>query len=399
MTTGTSPEAAARHWAAELLGVPEDASPPEARRAYFRKVRESDFLPPRSWRRALRVFEGASTEPDEEWLVANEGRLRAEAAAFAEAFFTLPVPQRRERWQALHSACADIPPLLAQLEALKAGLEIETEGLPRDESHYGRLVEHLLQSSLLPLVGRYASRQAFLRRIEESSTRADRKAMEKAAQYLLAERPVIAALDVGLVRHVANLRGQLQRERKIRRQRVAARGGFSSGSSWWWVFVVFAFVSVLLHLRTSSENSSPGPLPRPNFSAPQDHQLPKGLENMRRQVVIDPETGAQLLLLVPSNMPPLYDLLDPSQFDVEYDSFANVQLFLFSRRSSSTITGPDGLPVFPSKPIPMGESTLSMMGVSQEQLNNLSARAAAKKQTGSVGRTPSKAPAGGNARP
>jgi hypothetical protein len=59
MTTGTGPDtdSVARRHAAELLGVAPNASPAEARRAYYRKVRESDFLPPPFLQRALRVFD------------------------------------------------------------------------------------------------------------------------------------------------------------------------------------------------------------------------------------------------------------------------------------------------------------------------------------------------------
>src|SRR5262249_3835460 len=126
MTTGTNPDvsAVARRWAAQLLGVQEGASSGEARRAYFRKLRESDFLPPRSLNHALRILDGmlAPAEPDEQWLFEEEGRLRAEVTSIAEEFFALPVTQRRERWDALLSKCQRVSPLMARRQSLKAGL-------------------------------------------------------------------------------------------------------------------------------------------------------------------------------------------------------------------------------------------------------------------------------------
>ena len=90
MTTGTSPDVAtaARRRAAELLGVGENASPGEARRAYFRKVREHDFLPPPSLYRALRILERIGSKEARDLLErlsrgASESSLTSEAHAAA----------------------------------------------------------------------------------------------------------------------------------------------------------------------------------------------------------------------------------------------------------------------------------------------------------------------------
>src|SRR5262249_25610102 len=158
---------------------------------YFRKLRESDFLPPRSLRQALRILDGtpAPAEPDRQWLFEEEGRLRAEVTSFAEEFFTLPVTQRRQRWDALLSSCQRVPPLVARLQALKAGLNVENQSLPLDKSLHGQLAEHLLQSFPLPPLTRAASRQAFLCQIEAPSAASSHKLWEQAARYLRAEWP------------------------------------------------------------------------------------------------------------------------------------------------------------------------------------------------------------------
>ena len=126
MTTGISPDVPpACRWAAEMLGVPEDAAGAEARGAYFRKLRENDFASPGSLHHALRLLEGQKepAELNEEWLLEEEGRLHAEIESFAEEFFNLTAKQRRERWEALLCRCESAPALAARLQNLKiAGL-------------------------------------------------------------------------------------------------------------------------------------------------------------------------------------------------------------------------------------------------------------------------------------
>ena len=211
-----------------MLGVPENAPSAEARRTYFKKVRENDFLAPRSLHHALRVLEGKKqpAESDEEWLLEEENRLRAEIDLFAAGFFSLPASQRLERWNALLSRCKIASPLTARLQTLKAGLEVEVKSLP---SFQGRLAEQLLQSFPLPPLAQTASRQAFLRQIEDASAFADRSSWEKAARYLRAEWPALADLDRESVQHIAKLRSRLKRKKTMhqrgQRQRASGRRG------------------------------------------------------------------------------------------------------------------------------------------------------------------------------
>jgi hypothetical protein len=387
--------------------VPENASSAEARRAYFRQVRESDFLPPRSWYHALRVLEGKPipTELDQEWRLEEECRLRAEVEAFAEEFFRLPVSQRRQRWEALLSRCQGVLALTARLQALKAGLEVEGQGLLPDQVFHGRLVEQLLHAFPLPPLAHAASRQAFLRQIEGSSAAADQRSWEKAARYLRAEWPALAALDRELVKDVSRLRSRLKQRMKMRqrslRQRLArcerlAATADSSGnkSPWWVLFVLIGAVSALVRGLQQPNNSSSSRVPSPNYTVPRDLKGFPNLEDLRRMPPA-PKDGVN-----PHQpffeTPPIDELLDPSQYDVALVDSKIPRLLRFTPRPDATtilgLNGPQGNKV---QPLLFGETALKLMGVSREQMDALCSRAAGKHPDG----TPKTPPAEAGPRP
>jgi hypothetical protein len=381
MTTGTNPDVspARRRWAAAVLGVSEDASRTEARRAYLRKLPDSDFLPPRCCQEALRVLAGrpAAAESDEEWLVEEESRLGAEVASFAAEFFNLPVPQRRQRWEALLSGCRDVPPLVARLQALKAGLEVENRVLPADPPLLGRLAGHLLEAFPLPPLARAASRQEFLRWLEGSPAESH-KLWEKAVRYLRAEWSALAALDDELVRHVAELRSRRNRRRKLHcrsQQQLLETATPGSNRTPWKAITIVALIVVIVPALLSAlqvlDNSPSPPAPSPGYSRPREDVGPKDLENLRLRIVTDPKTGQTSIHSVP---PPLHELFDPSKYDVEIiNPEVGGRVLRCTPRLGSATTGPAGQPVL------VGEATLRLLGASREQIDALCSRAVAPK--------------------
>jgi hypothetical protein len=376
MTTGTSPDrgTAARRWAAELLGVQENTPPVEARRAYFRKLRENDFLPERSLHHAALILEGkpVPAEVEDELLLEEESRLHADVESFAEELFKLPPSQRRERWHRLFSRCRSALPLMTRLQALKAGLDVDTAQMPLDQSARDWLVAHLLESFPLRPQAQAAARQAFLREIEG---RSDHKAFENAARYLLAEWPTLAALDKQLLQYIAKLRSHLKRRWKNRvrnrgyRETVTPAGTKGKDELRklivWAVLLAVALwfkLSILPSLKPSDGSSSSRP-PAPGYSAPND--------SMRF-------------------IPPIEDLLDPSKFDVEIVGSHRLRILRFTPRPSSTVTGSSGPQANDMGPVLIGEAALRLRGVSKEQVDLLFSRAAKKKP---LDRTPKADPA------
>jgi hypothetical protein len=395
MTTGINPDVGpiARRWATRLLGVDENASRAEARRAYFKMLRKSDFLPPRSLPHALRILDGkrGPAELDEEWLLAEEGRLRADVESFAAEFFTLPATQRRERWDALFSRCETVSPLTARLQALKAGLDVEVKSLP---SFHGLLAEQLLQSFPLAPLAQAASRQAFLREIEEPSA-GDHASWEKAARYLLAEWPALASLDREFVQHVAKLRSRVKRKRSMQqrnqrqreamhlrsmRQRLAPVAAGKKRSAWWVLAISVSMLGMVIRGITSY-HSSPPVAPSPSYS---------------------PDSSVRSVL---TQQPPIDDLLDPSKYDIEILGQAPSRILHFTPRPHPTTTGPNGSQPNNHQLLVYEESYFRLMGVSQEQINVLVSRAAEKrpdgvpKTPGEVGPKPPKSTPGNSTRP
>lgn len=359
MTSGVDPDE--RQWAAELLGVEPTATPTAARRAYFRKVRENEFVPPRSLDRALHIFDPrhGQAASDEEGSLEQERRLRADVEAFATDFFKLSPRARCERWDELLSQCRGSAPLTARLEALAAGLEVEPPSLPTEQRCRDELIGHLLQTFPLSTLPQATARQAFLRQVEGASFEAQ-VAWEHAARHLLAEWPLLAELDRQLVEDTAGLRNLLKRRLKQQqrhRQPAATSAGSSSGGSWWWVGAVVLVMSGLFRGVNDSSKRSPAP-PSYNFHVPQHPESQESIHELLRRV-------SQPKPFPRSEMPPLRELLDPAKYRV---------IFLVPSEGLIVQFVPLGTTEEPVRPLIFSEAALRLLGASREQLEELHVR-------------------------
>jgi hypothetical protein len=397
MTTGTNldVQAVMRRWAAGVLGVLENASSVEARRAYFRKARGSAFVPSRSLQHALRILDGEplSAERNEEWLLEEEGRLRTEVESFAVEFFTLSVTQRRERFEALLSRCPGASPLGARMQSLKAGLEVEIQSSPFGGSFQDQLAEQLLHSFPLPPLALATSRQAFLRKIEEPSAAAHRKLWEKAARYVLAEWPAIAALDPELVQQVVRLRRRLKRQSRRHRRSLRNRPAAAAGNGkkkpwallWIWCLVGGGILRGLLGLIPSNNSSMPR-APSFNYSIPPGGKGLPRLDELRGRILNNLKNGTKSLPLL-LNLPTIDELLDPATFDVEIIHVTGSRFLQFTPRPGSIIAG-KGPQATHGQPMLIEEATLILRGVSDEQMSVLFSRAAKAKPSDSTLKAP-----------
>lgn len=216
---GQSISDAGRRWAAGLLGVAEDAPLSEARRAFFRLVRENNFVAPRPVQRAFRILHGDLTviEPDDELLIAEEERLSAHVESFATNLFSHSMEERRRRWNSLASQCQGIPPLCVRLQDLKPSLDIDMESLPEEGSGARALVALLLELFPMPPLARATSRQYHIRGIEASTPTGHRQ-IERTARYLATIWPELVVLDEPLVLHLAELRRCIKKQARLRKQ-------------------------------------------------------------------------------------------------------------------------------------------------------------------------------------
>src|SRR4051794_20923849 len=110
-TKAPDPSPPLRRWAAGRLGIAPEADAGAARAALLRRLPGDDFVPPPDVHAAGRLVVGRPWGPVAEAaaFAADAGRLGPEVEAFAECFWSLPVPERRRRWRELSEACAGVP--------------------------------------------------------------------------------------------------------------------------------------------------------------------------------------------------------------------------------------------------------------------------------------------------
>ena len=260
------------------------------------------------------------------------------------------------------------------------------------QSHQGLLAEQLLHSFPLVPTAQAASRQAFLREIEEPSA-ADHRLWEKAARYVLAEWPALASLDQGLVRDMTKLRSRIRRKRTVRqrgrRQRPAPVAVRRKAKPWWLLVIPFAMLGgIMTHLE--HHNSSPSGTPLPGYPAPLDVMRLPGLENPGGRDVAPPQPGTNPPQPVLLQQPLIYDLLNPSKFDIEALGQGPSRILRFTPRPGTTISSPYGPRPNTGPPLNYGEAALVLMGLSREQINTLFSRAAKAKHPEAAAPTPPK---------
>jgi hypothetical protein len=199
MTTGTPPESSNSvlcRWAAEQLELPADVSAKESRSAFMQRLRDEDFMPPRSWQQASRALLGgvASENVAARAFNEEEGRLRSVVETFAVEFFSLDVPMREQRWRELRDQCAFSPPLTARLRSLERGLRVSGES-PMANPSQQELAGYVRELFVLGPRARAARRQKLLHELTHES----RQPLANAADVFRSEHPMIAALERDLV--------------------------------------------------------------------------------------------------------------------------------------------------------------------------------------------------------
>jgi hypothetical protein len=346
-------------------------------------------VPLPSLRRALRVLD-PSQRPggaDGDWLLAEEVRLREEVDSFAADFFDLPVAERGRQWESLVSECRDFPPLAGRLRALKAGLEVEPPSLPPDQLGGGapgplaELADQLVQSFPLPPVAKAASRQAFHRRTETDTSDSAEASWEQAARYLLAEWPALAALDRELVEEVANLRNRLKQraESRLRHLPKPANAPAPNGKgSSWGVYAVLVVVFAIARTGMNSNDSSSSRTPAPVYRPPPPPLSPELEDLLRRARAPQPVEGPAQFPT--DELPPIRELLNSSEYDVEVIKAGGARMLCFTPRSGSKEGGLRFGPANSGQPIVYGEATLRLRGFSRNEVNALFSQAERKQR-------------------
>src|SRR5947209_14546694 len=113
-----------RQHAADELGVPPDAVPADARAAFLRRLPAAGFVPAPPLCAAAAVLTGRAVPGAADAESTESAGLRAEVAAFAKSFWSIPPADRRARWQSLAARAANDPLLAGRVRRLEAGLDL-----------------------------------------------------------------------------------------------------------------------------------------------------------------------------------------------------------------------------------------------------------------------------------
>jgi hypothetical protein len=189
-------------WAAEQLGL--SGGGPAARRAALAiQLQHHNFLPPADWQALARVAQARVAQAQrpptvmtttEGLLTGRRDVLRHEVEEFCTEFFRLNPAARRRRHAELVSACASHKPLLAHVNALAGGLNIECGSPGASESpEVDGLFNVMLELFVLRPHNRAIARHVFLQQI-----RPEPRKWATAARVLSQLAPEVARLDAVL---------------------------------------------------------------------------------------------------------------------------------------------------------------------------------------------------------
>ena len=162
-------------WALEMLEIPAGATTRAVRAAMIAQLEDSEFVPPPVVAEALQVLApysagtagkgSAQAKPlppanAVSFHLQRERQLRETVDAFAEQFFSLPVPERQATWSQLIEQAQGFPPIMLRLESLRPGLTVAREAIESTEHRI--LAEACLQMFVMRPARRAAARNTLL---------------------------------------------------------------------------------------------------------------------------------------------------------------------------------------------------------------------------------------------
>jgi len=319
-----------QRWATDQLGLPPTATAGAARTLLRDRLRDEDFVPPLRWQQAVQVLgekRAPGQLPPATVLHDEERRLDEVVSEFAGKFFTLPVDERRARWQELLDQGLAQPLIQQRLRALEPGLKVVPQpvtGGPACEE----LAEQARELFTLHGTMKAVRRQAFLTRARPRIAE-----YERAAQQLARNAPAVALPEPLLIEYLANWGARQFAEQADRTQTLqaahATRGsgdGDGKGKGWIAIALILGALSLIRAATSSSSgrNYTPTYAPPPTLpflppvNAPDNEGVRAFLErnradralayaDLRRAVEAQAPQGPavieRLQLLLPAEMP------------------------------------------------------------------------------------------------
>jgi hypothetical protein len=283
MTTGIEPEPAEwrTRWAAGQLGLSPDASGPEARAAFLRRLPEWEFMPPVGAHRALELLKGCPVrgtdhaQAEFEALLAEQERLRAEVEGFAGRFWQLSTDERVTIWNRLSQGCGAFPALRERLQRLVPGLHLELLSEPPEDMHVKMLAQGVQELFVLRPAEQARKRREHLRRL-----RRDFSAWRDAVRRVRVNFPEVAALGEPFLSELETVERPRKRQPTPRKKSTDLTRKIIHP---WWAAPLTILVLMLLRGVGDPSRTVPSRSPPPfKFNRFPDPQLPGAAPGRKR---------------------------------------------------------------------------------------------------------------------
>jgi hypothetical protein len=266
---------ASLRYAAEVLDLAPDVSAELARTAFLDHLSEENFLPTPIEREAFEVLIGRKSLDlcpllAESMRRSKQEQLQPKVEQFAAAFFSLPVAERRQRWQELRADCGDGGPLGAQLERLQRGLSIDPAALRVRSSDVERLVKHILELFVLHPRLEPIRREALVANLRGASKKGLGQWPE-AVRQLKRRYPEVAALAPVLLAQLAPPRERTTPKRQSAPVApVSKKTAGNPRQTWFPLIFVVAVVGGVIRMM----NQAPSERPEPSITTPPFPTIP-----------------------------------------------------------------------------------------------------------------------------
>jgi hypothetical protein len=239
--------------AANLLGVPPEASPSEARRAFLQRLGRIEFVPPAEWCAGLNGLDGSARAGGfrcalEVTAHSCDDTLRADLQAFISDFWQMSPGSRTDRWTALYDRSRNRPAIRIHVDQLAAGLEIESREFAELNGVSSLLAAIIRDTFPLSPLARAAERNARVATLEGFA------GWRITVRAFRTSYPRLAALDADLLRRLEEISRADEQPAPARPYQPTTTGKNES-KTWWPTYLIF-FVAIGIFRAAFSSSST-----------------------------------------------------------------------------------------------------------------------------------------------
>lgn len=254
--------------AADMLGVPPEMTPTEARAVFLKRLQTADFQPPEQWCAGYTVL--SATEPAGGLRFgaaaieqARRDELRRDVDEFIRDYWSLDCAPRKARWNSLWQRCTGNHAIRKHLQHLSAALNLAFVVFDNSERPLAKIAQCIQETFPLWPYERLARRREWLLALPEYA-----RPWSDAAKQLENDFPSLADLGPVLLRMIHGLQYRESDHLLLMRKPIVEPIPQNKASSdkdpkvtWWPILFGFAILMKFLASLGSSSTSSRDPSP------------------------------------------------------------------------------------------------------------------------------------------